>query len=341
MGESASGSIGDGQVREPVIGAYIRQNVLGLIAIYLALGGAAIAAIPDDNSVRSRHLVNGGVRTVDLATAAVSGSKLGLNAISANGFAVGDGSLAVATGAINTNEVRDNSLTSADISANAIEASELNVNAIPADGALVSDGSSKIAGNAIASDEIKTSSVGSSEIATNGVGRSEIANDAVARAEVVETDLVFPAVRATSNATHTITPVGGGVIADFPGEDFDIGAMHSTASGGRELVAPEAGIYQVAAQVSFRSDEAQGVHSVCIRRVGGAQVVCESDEPYANFASVSPPAIDGFAVLDVATLVKLAAGESIDVRASTGLGSDDVVTVSPRHFEMHLVSNEP
>lgn len=56
------------------IGKLIRANLLGLIAIYIALGGVALAL--QANSVRSNHIVDGQVKTPDLATDAVTSAKI-------------------------------------------------------------------------------------------------------------------------------------------------------------------------------------------------------------------------------------------------------------------------
>jgi hypothetical protein len=57
--------------------AYIRSNALGLIAIFLALGGGAYAAANlGRNSVGSRQIRNGHVQRRDLAGSAVTGAKV-------------------------------------------------------------------------------------------------------------------------------------------------------------------------------------------------------------------------------------------------------------------------
>lgn len=50
------------------VSGYLRQNVLGLVAIFLALGGISYAATNlEPNSVRSKHIKDGQVRTGDVA----------------------------------------------------------------------------------------------------------------------------------------------------------------------------------------------------------------------------------------------------------------------------------
>ena len=59
------------------ISAYIRQNILGLVAIFIALGGVSWAAssLPK-NSVTSKQLRNGQVKAADLAANSVTGPKV-------------------------------------------------------------------------------------------------------------------------------------------------------------------------------------------------------------------------------------------------------------------------
>ena len=46
---------------------YIRQHHVALLALFIALGGTAVAFTLPDDSVRSRHIVNGQVKRPDLA----------------------------------------------------------------------------------------------------------------------------------------------------------------------------------------------------------------------------------------------------------------------------------
>lgn len=43
---------------------FIRSNIMGILALYVALGGTAFAI--EVNSVRSKHIKNGEVRAVDI-----------------------------------------------------------------------------------------------------------------------------------------------------------------------------------------------------------------------------------------------------------------------------------
>jgi len=89
-------------------------NVMATIAVFLALTtGAAYAA----NTVFSTDIVDGEVKTPDLAKNGVTADKLAANAVSTN---------KIANNAVNTGKVADNSLTGADIAnTNSVGAAEI------------------------------------------------------------------------------------------------------------------------------------------------------------------------------------------------------------------------
>ncbi|MBA2241158.1 MAG: hypothetical protein H0W09_07980 [Solirubrobacterales bacterium] len=63
-----------------MISRYIRSNILGLVAIFIALGGTA-AALPSKNSVDSGDIQNGQVKATDVGTAEVKSVDLGNNSV--------------------------------------------------------------------------------------------------------------------------------------------------------------------------------------------------------------------------------------------------------------------
>lgn len=65
------------------IGAYARQHHLALLCLFLIIGGGTAWAV-DRNSVRSKHIVNGQVKTPDLKGGAVKAGKIADNAVRAN-----------------------------------------------------------------------------------------------------------------------------------------------------------------------------------------------------------------------------------------------------------------
>jgi hypothetical protein len=114
------------------IGSHVRNNVVGYLALFVALSGTAWAtgqigsADIADNAVLSRHIKDGQVKNPDLAGKAVTRPKLGLAAVGPAQLATGavtahklagnaDGSAKVADGSLTGADVQNNSLTGADI----------------------------------------------------------------------------------------------------------------------------------------------------------------------------------------------------------------------------------
>src|SRR3712207_3051355 len=59
-----------------MVSQYIRSNILGFIAIFLAMSGVGVAAGLTKNSVKSKHIKDGQVATVDLGDNSVNGAKV-------------------------------------------------------------------------------------------------------------------------------------------------------------------------------------------------------------------------------------------------------------------------
>lgn len=144
------------------------STVISLIALFVALGGTALAANLAKNSVKSKHikdgqvksgdLADGGVATIDLADGSVSTPKIADNAVT--GAKILDATVATA-------DLADNSVNSAKVAADSLVAADLANDSV---------GNGELANNAADSAEIASSAVGTSEIATDGVGSSEVNN---------------------------------------------------------------------------------------------------------------------------------------------------------------------
>lgn len=107
------------QTRRPVLkraGGLLRSNLLGLLAIFIVLGGTAVA-LPGKNKVNSGDIKQGAVKTLDLGRGAVTKAKLHRNAVtggkvrndSLTGDDIDESSLSVpiGAGAIGERELAD------------------------------------------------------------------------------------------------------------------------------------------------------------------------------------------------------------------------------------------
>jgi hypothetical protein len=127
------------------IAAYMRANVLGLIAIFIALGGVAYASnewtgdnIVDgslttadykNNDIRSGDLFDGTVKGVDLAAGAIpSDDECPFPGICFSSTKIADravGATEISPGAVGSSEAAPNSLTGSDIDESALDSSVL------------------------------------------------------------------------------------------------------------------------------------------------------------------------------------------------------------------------
>jgi hypothetical protein len=104
------------------IRSHIRSNVIGYVALFVALSGTAYATHPGGaNTISSGDIINGEVRSADIGSANVQNSDLA-------GSAVTGGKIAAQ--AVQSSDVLDNSLTGADIGNGAITPDE--IGSIPA-----------------------------------------------------------------------------------------------------------------------------------------------------------------------------------------------------------------
>ncbi len=63
------------------VSAHIRNNVVGYVAVFLALNGVAVAATLKENSVRSKQIKDGAIAPADLGDGAVTASKVAANSL--------------------------------------------------------------------------------------------------------------------------------------------------------------------------------------------------------------------------------------------------------------------
>jgi hypothetical protein len=151
-----------------MIRTHLRSNVVGYLALFVALSGTAVA-LPATNTVFSDDIVNGEVTTRDIS------DTNGVRSADVRDDDKGGGGLAaidLARGSVGSSELVTDGVGSPEIKADAVRGSE-----IAADGV----GSPEIKTDAVRGPEIASDGVGSPEIAANAVGASEIGTDSVGK----------------------------------------------------------------------------------------------------------------------------------------------------------------
>ena len=142
---------------------HLRSNVVGYVAVFIALSGTAYAVdgpLPGVDQVGSEDIINGEVKAPELATNAIVDDTL--NPIT--------GSTKIGTGAIKESELGGSSVFSGEVAPGALNGSD------------IEDGSLQGA-------EIADGSLGAADLATGSVGTSEVASNALTGDDVNESTL--------------------------------------------------------------------------------------------------------------------------------------------------------
>jgi hypothetical protein len=164
--------------------------LLGIaIAVVLNMGTAYA-----DNTVRSKDIVNGQVKTVDLGNNAVTSAKIKDGEV---------GTLDLATGAVTSASVADGSLTIADLGFDSVGSNQIATDAVNA---------TEIADNSIDGGEIVNDSLGQSDIAAGGVGASEVADGSLTGADIASNSITTADIAGT-DASGAIS-LGAGAVAN-------------------------------------------------------------------------------------------------------------------------------
>jgi hypothetical protein len=162
--------------------------LIACLALFMALGGTALAVGVAKNSIRSAQIVDGTVRTLDLRDNSVNAPKIAPDAV---------GSEEIAENAVASPEVAPDSLTAGDLGAASVTTSE------------VSD-------NTLTANDLGPDSVGASEAQADAVGSSELQADSVRSSELaaITTASSVAAIKGGDNASATATcPAGTTVIS--------------------------------------------------------------------------------------------------------------------------------
>jgi hypothetical protein len=222
--------------------------VVGYVALFIALSGAAYATGLKKNSVKSKQIKNGQVRaqdigdgavgTADLADGAVTSGKIADGVIPSSGLADGsvttpklaggavtaakldDGSVGNAKlddGSVDTAKLVDGSVGTADLADGSVTSGKIADGVIPSSG--LADGSvttPKLAGGSVTAAKLDDAAVGNSKLADGSVDTAKLADGSVSAAKVIDdtlgtADLAPNSVAASELADNA---VDGAAIAD-------------------------------------------------------------------------------------------------------------------------------
>ncbi len=151
-----------------MIRSHLRSNVVGYLALFIALSGTAVA-LPATNTVFGDDIVDGQVTTRDISdTNGVRSADVRDDDKNGGGLAAID----LARNSVGSSEIATDGVGSPEILTDAVRGSEIATDGV---------GSPEIELDAVRGPEIATDAVGGLEIAENAVGASEIATDSVGK----------------------------------------------------------------------------------------------------------------------------------------------------------------
>ncbi len=171
---------------------------ISCVALFLAFTGSAFAVAK--NTVGSRQIVNGAVRTADLHREAVRSGK-------------------IADGTVGAADLGTDSVGSDEIAKDAVGSDEIAKDAV---------GSEKIADNAVTSSEVAPNSLTADDLAAGSVGSSEL------QAASVRSSELGPIIQVT-NTTGIAAGAAGGVSVQCPAGTTVISGGAQPANFGVEM----------------------------------------------------------------------------------------------------------
>ena len=235
--------------------SHLRSNVVGYVALFVAFNGSAYAVTAiDDDSVRSRHIVDGEVKAADIGTGQV-------------------GTADLANDKIQSADVRDDTLAGgglggSDIGPDAVGPSEIAPDAV---------GSSKVASDSLGADDLAATSVGTSEVAPDSLGASDLADSSVGTSEV--------APEALTNADLAGSSVGASEVAP---DSLGVSDLGVSSVGSSELGPDAVGASEVAPDSLGGSDINEAGLSVVDTQEGSVSLIRKGLDMGSAFDSSDP-----------------------------------------------------
>jgi hypothetical protein len=273
------------------LGGHLRGNVVAYLALFVALGGTAYAA----NEWTGENIVDGSLTGVDIKNLSVQGKDLAENTVPSS-------------------RIVDESVGAVDLAPGSVGASELQNGAVLRERiALAAVNAGRLAPGAVVGSKLADGSVSNPKLAAGAVTAAKIAPGAVGTRE----HGVVPAVRVWRNAGMHPSSLSDMPAIPWNREIFDTAGMWSPDAPTR-ITAPVAGLYQVSAivQVADKGELDQRWIDVVLRYNGGTPVFYKQSPQGQGLAQ-------NFA--EVSTLVRLRAGDWLDLGLSASGSGDSVV----------------
>jgi hypothetical protein len=171
---------------------YFRRNVVGFLALFVALGGTAYAV----NTVGSSDIIDGQVKSVDVGDAEIKSADVkdeSLTTFDVSTFLGVD----VVDGTLTSADIQNFSLGNGDFLTGSVDSRVLTDNSV---------GVSDIGSQQVASDEVLNNSLLSSDISSQAVGSDEVTDNSLTGTDINESALNMP---PTTTAGFTTVGVTG------------------------------------------------------------------------------------------------------------------------------------
>jgi uncharacterized protein YjbI with pentapeptide repeats len=321
-------------------GRYVRRNHLALLALFVALGGSAIAAGkigPNGirrNAIRSRHIKDGAVTGADVLDGGLSGADLQDGTVTAadvqkgslTGTNIADGSLTpgdLKPESLTGGSILDGSLTGADVRAESLLGTDI-LNGTLTGADVLDQG---LTGNDVQEGSLTGADVQNESLSGEDVFNGSLTGADLGGATVAPSNLaVIPSARVRRTTSQSI-PSGSFNAIQLTSETWDNGGLHSNVNNTR-LTAPIDGVYLITANV-FWAANTTGRRDLGIAVNGG--FVAFDARPATSAVSEVPLAVTTTYLLEagdfVEAKVEQTSGGALNLDAGSG-GSETSPEVS-------------